>query len=175
MNARVVAATEEDLAAISRLAAGIWRAHYPGIISVEQIDYMLSKMYSLDKLREEVRARGIGYYRLLAGDEFAGFAACGIFDEQDSSGSDGNAFKLHKLYVHPKWHGNGFGALLLQHCERQSRDAGARRLVLAVNKRNSKAIGFYQRHGFAIARSIIEDIGGGFFMDDYVMEKNLIS
>jgi diamine N-acetyltransferase len=174
MNARVVGATEEDLAAISQLAGSIWRAHYPGIISMEQIDYMLARMYALETLRDELCFRGIRYDKLLAGDEFAGFAAYGPMEDSLSGARNGGTVKLHKLYLHPKWHGRGLGTLLLQHCERQTRDAGARRLVLAVNKRNSKAIASYRRNGFVIVQSVVEDIGGGFVMDDYVMEKTLM-
>jgi GNAT superfamily N-acetyltransferase len=173
MNARIVGATEDDLAAVSQLAASIWRAHYPGIISTEQIEYMLAKMYSIDTLRDELCVRGIRYDRLLAGGEFAGFASYGVLGDSRSGACNCRTVKLHKLYLHPNWHGKGLGTLLLQHCERQARGAGARRLVLTVNKRNSKAIAAYQRNGFAIVQSVIEDIGGGFVMDDYVMEKEL--
>ncbi len=43
-------ATTDDCNAISTLAHSIWHSHYPGIITVQQIDYMLSKMYSVEKL-----------------------------------------------------------------------------------------------------------------------------
>jgi len=36
--AQIKAATVEDLPAIRDLAAVIWRAYYPGIVSREQID-----------------------------------------------------------------------------------------------------------------------------------------
>jgi RimJ/RimL family protein N-acetyltransferase len=48
-----------------------------------------------------------------------------------------------------------------------------RRLILSVNKRNTKAITAYKRNGFAIVESVVTDIGGGFVMDDYVMAKEL--
>jgi RimJ/RimL family protein N-acetyltransferase len=48
-----------------------------------------------------------------------------------------------------------------------------RRLILSVNKRNTKAITAYKRNGFAIVESVVTDIGGGFVMDDYVMDKEL--
>jgi ribosomal protein S18 acetylase RimI-like enzyme len=65
------------------------------------------------------------------------------------------------------------GSLLLHHCEHEVRGLGAARLMLTVNKRNSKAIAAYERNGFTITESIVVDIGGGFVMDDYVMAKDL--
>lgn len=152
--------------AIARLAGVIWHAHYPGIISTEQIDYMLAKMYSLETLREEIRLRAIRYERLLVGEEFAGFASHGPTEQP-------KLFKLHKIYLHPAWHGRGLGSLLLRHCEREACKLGADRLVLTVNKRNSKAIAAYQRNGFSITDSVVVNIGGGFVLDDYVMAKGL--
>ena len=58
----ILPAGPEHVAEIARLAAVVWRAHYPGIISHEQIDYMLAKMYDLDGLRREM-ANGIIYLR----------------------------------------------------------------------------------------------------------------
>jgi hypothetical protein len=60
---QILPATEADLPAIATLAGVIWRAHYPGIISSEQIEYMLAKMYSLGTLREEISLRAIRYER----------------------------------------------------------------------------------------------------------------
>jgi ribosomal protein S18 acetylase RimI-like enzyme len=162
----IVPASEDDLQAISALAGVIWRACYPGIITLAQIEYMLTRMYSLETLREEVRSRGIRYNRLLAGAELVGFSA---------SGPEGvpGVFKLHKLYLHPGRHGRGLGSLLLRHCEKEVREMGGRHLVLHVNKRNTKAIAAYERNGFVRDAEVVTDIGEGFAMDDFVMTKNL--
>ena len=85
---QIIQATETDLPAIARLAEVIWRAHYPGIISTEQIDYMLARMYSLETMREEIRLRAIRYERLLAGGEMIGFASYGPTEKP-------GLFKLH--------------------------------------------------------------------------------
>ena len=162
----VVPASEEHLRAISDLAAVIWRACYPGIIAVEQIDYMLARMYSLDTMGEEIRSQGIRYERLLAGAELIGFASYGPTEKPE-------VFKLHKLYLLPTWHSRGAGSLLLQHCEREAGKLGALRLALNVNKRNTKAIKAYRANGFEIVESVVADIGGGFVMDDYLMAKEL--
>jgi ribosomal protein S18 acetylase RimI-like enzyme len=162
---RVVPAAEQDLPAVAALAQRIWRECYPGIITVEQIEYMLAMMYSLDVLREELHG-AIRYERLLTGEEFVGFAAYGPTDQRAE-------FKLHKFYLLREWHGSGLAGLLLEQCEHRLRQVGARRLVLNVNKGNARAIAFYRKHGFDIAESVVVDIGRGFVMDDYVMGKEL--
>ena len=163
---RILPAAEEHLPGLAELAGVIWRQHYPGIISSAQIEYMLAKMYSLPTLREEIRSQGIWFVRLLVDDRFVGFAACGPATEP-------GMVKLHKCYLLPELHGHGYGSLLLQYCERVARQRGDRRLVLAVNKRNAKAITAYQRNGFRIAESVITDFGSGYVMDDFIMTKDL--
>jgi GNAT superfamily N-acetyltransferase len=148
------------------LAGVIWRQHYPGIISHAQIDYMLGKMYSLATLRDEMRSHGIHFYRLLADGRFVGFASLGPTDKP-------GVVKLHKCYLLPALHGRGLGSAFLEHCEAEARRLGARRLILAVNKRNTKAIAAYQRNGFTVAESVVTDFGGGFVMDDFIMAKEL--
>jgi ribosomal protein S18 acetylase RimI-like enzyme len=164
--AQIIQATEACLPAISGLAGVIWRACYPGIITRAQIDYMLARMYSLDVLREEIHSQGVRYDQLLVGGKLAGFASYGPTSEP-------GVMKLHKLYLLPEMHNRGLGSRLLQHVEREVRAGAGRRLILSVNKRNTRAIAAYRRNGFVIAESVVTDIGGGFVMDDYIMTKEL--
>lgn len=165
-SATIVPAAEADLPALAGLAGVIWRRCYPGIISQEQIEYMLGKMYSLEVLREEIRSEGIRFYMLLTGKQFAGFASIGPT-------RTAGVMKLHKLYLLQEFHGRGLGSLLLKHCEAEAKRFGALRLILSVNKHNANAIAAYQRNGFKEVESIVTDIGGGFVMDDFIMAKDL--
>ncbi len=165
-NTQIVRAQEEHLPAISELAGVIWRACYPGIITSEQIDYMLARMYSLDVLRDEIRSQGIRYDLLLVDGKPAGFASYGPTSES-------GVIKLHKLYLLAEMHGRGLGSRLLQQVEHEVRAGAGCRLILSVNKRNARAIAAYQRNGFVTADSVVTDIGGGFVMDDYIMAKEL--
>jgi GNAT superfamily N-acetyltransferase len=163
---QIIRAKEEHLPAISELAGVIWRACYPAIITHKQIDYMLARMYALDVLRDEIRSQGIRHDLLLVDGKPAGFASYGPTSEP-------GVMKLYKLYLLPEMHGRGLGSRLLQHVEREVWAGAGRRLILSVNKRNTKAITAYKRNGFAIVESVVTDIGGGFVMDDYVMDKEL--
>ncbi len=167
LQVRILPATStEQLAAIAELAGIIWRAHYPGIISPEQIEFMLARMYSVDTLLDEVRSQGIHFYTLAADERIVGFASIGPTATKE-------VWKLHKLYLRPELHGCGLGSLLLRHCEAEAQRFGAQRLILSVNKRNARAIAAYQRNGFKMVESVVTEIGGGFVMDDFIMAKEL--
>ena len=124
---------------------------------------MLSRMYDFDVLRQELE-NGMRYLCLFAGTGLAAFSAHGPL---------GNEMKLHKLYVDPAQQRKGFGSLLLQQVEADSRGRGFQTLILAVNKANHQAIAAYRKNGFNIRESVVVDIGQGFVMDDYVMAKAL--
>jgi diamine N-acetyltransferase len=166
MKAAIEPATAEHLAEIAALAATIWRAHYPGIISHEQIEYMLARMYDVEVMRRELES-GIAYDGLLVDGTLCGFSSYGPT-------SNAGEMKLHKLYVHPDYQRQGFGAALLKQVEEVARERGFSTLALAVNKKNTQAFFAYRKLGFTIRESIIADIGGGFVMDDYVMAKSLL-
>ena len=164
--ARVARAAESDLAAVAELARVIWRKHYPGIISHEQIEYMLALGYSFDALRSFITDGGAGLDLAYVGEKLAGFAGYYRPGPPDE-------LKLDKLYVHQDHHGRGVGSRLIAHVERAASEQGRPTLILNVNKQNTKAIRIYESKGFAIREPVVVDIGGGFVMDDYVMMKRL--
>ena len=161
--ARIRPASAADLAVISALAGRVWRAHYPAILSPEQIEYMLRWMYDIRQLRRDVE-RGVVYQLLLEGDRPLGF--CG-YEELHGE------LKLHKLYLDVAEHGRGLGSMLLRHVEEEARRRGLAKVALGVNRFNEKAIRAYQRNGYRIRGPLKTEIGGGFVMDDWIMEKPL--
>ncbi|MFC1925860.1 GNAT family N-acetyltransferase [Chloroflexota bacterium] len=164
---RIEGVTAENLAEIIHLAELVWWDHFPGIISDEQIEYMLSKGYTEDKIIRELESGTVCWVTLLDGSELVGFASYGPVD-------NGEEMQLHKLYVHPGFQWTGYGTAVLHYIQKKAAENGYKYLVLAVNKNNEKAISAYLKNGFVITESRITDIGNGFFMDDYIMSKYLI-
>ena len=54
-----------------------------------------------------------------------------------------------------------------------ARRHGARKIALTVNKGNRLALAVYERLGFRKAGAPVTDIGGGFVMDDYRLERSV--
>ncbi len=156
---------ESDIDNLIPLAGRIWHAHYPGIITPEQIDYMLERGYTRQVILDEMGSLGVIWLAIRSGGVMIGFASVGPYAPQ--------AMKLHKLYLLPEYHGTGIGARALAEVEQIARDNAASALVLNVNRHNSKAIRAYQRAGWQVTETVVVDIGNGYVMDDYIMTKPL--
>lgn len=159
----IITATKEQLPVIQELACKIWPDTYGQILSPEQLDYMLQNFYNITSLEKQFDS---GQVFLLAKEEgnFLGFAAYQI-----NCKTEGKT-KLHKIYVLPETQGKGIGKLLLQEVENRALLHGNTHLFLNVNKYN-KAIDFYKSQGFVVVLDEVIDIGHGYVMDDYVMER----
>jgi len=162
----ISAASPADAVAIASLAREIWYLHYPGIITVSQIDYMLGQRYRPDIIAAQINANEAWWDKLEVGSWLAGFAGY-------EHGSAPDSVKLDKLYVHPRVQKRGYGYALVKHVEACSRERGFSLLYLQVNKGNTASIAFYRKAGFAVTDNVKVDIGNGYFMDDYVMSKRL--
>jgi diamine N-acetyltransferase len=153
-----------DIAQIQSLAKTIWHAHYPSIISVEQIDYMLSKMYSTEQITSELESGATFYEFIMRSETAVGFLSCTIEPTE-------HTMKLSKLYVKPDAHGTGVGRAALAHIEQHALEQKLSSVYLFVNKQNTKAIRAYERFGFTVETSVVADIGNGYVMDDFKMRK----
>lgn len=164
-DARIEPLTDADVETMAALARRIWLAHYPAIIGMAQIEYMLDQRYRPEVVRAELARAGIWWDKLILDGEMAGFASYFL--------APAGAMKLDKIYVEPRHQRRGWGGRLIARAAAVARTQGCTRLVLAVNRNNHSAIAAYRKHGFHVAESVVKDIGGGFVMDDYVMEKPL--
>jgi len=157
---------DADIPELVRLARAIWYAHYPSIITVEQIEYMLEQRYGGGVIREQLASGSAWWDKLLLDGDIVAFAS-------SEPGEHPREMKLDKLYVRYDLRGRGYGGRLLRHVEQRARTLGYMRLYLQVNKNNRSAIDAYLRSGFSVSESAKFDIGGGFVMDDYIMSKAL--
>jgi ribosomal protein S18 acetylase RimI-like enzyme len=153
----------EDLLRIEQLARTIWPSTFKDIITTEQIDFMLNWMYSLQQMQKEIKL-GTIYELVYYENKTIGF--CGY-----TKHSNINAIKMDKIYILPENQGMGIGSKVISHICEYTKEQGFHSVVLAVNKKNSSAINAYKKNRFKIIESVKNDIGNGFFMDDYIMER----
>ncbi len=167
MSVEISALRDDQIDALGALARHIWQQHYPAIISQAQIDYMLHQRYDAAAIRQQLRLPGSVWDVAQQGGQLIGF----VHYYPDA---DPQRLKLDKLYVHPDWQRQGVGAALLARVVRAARQQRRRIIQLRTNKRNAKALAAYRQYGFVIVAAVITEIGDGFVMDDYVLEKTWV-
>lgn len=159
------ALSASETAVIAELARLIWNEHYSSIISQQQIDYMLHNFQSAAAINKQI-ADGMLYFLISNNSQPAGYLAVTPDAKHD---------KLHisKIYLDAAHRGKGHGKQALDFIEQQCREMRLQTLWLTVNKHNHIAINAYHRWGFNTTGAVVTDIGNGFVMDDFIMEKSI--
>jgi len=158
MSVQVINAGYEHAQTIHDLANNIWREHYPGIISKEQIDYMLQSRYAVQYLKNLMQ-QGEKFFLCIEDDLPIGFYS---YTQRSTD------YFLNKFYLSKSKHRGGVGTIMFNHLLTQI-EADNVPLRLQVNRKNLKAINFYFKQGFVIEEVKDFDIGGGYLMEDFVM------
>ncbi|HKO79797.1 MAG TPA: GNAT family N-acetyltransferase, partial [Chitinophagaceae bacterium] len=154
-----------DIPLIRDLAYKIWPHAYANILSQEQLDYMLKLLYDEKVLHEQIEGN-IEFIIAYDGVHPVGFASFGLAEPA--------IYKLHKIYVLPSQQGKGTGRFIIEQLMKAMKAKGAMALQLNVNRQNN-AKNFYEKLGFVVIKEEDIDIGNGYYMNDYVMEKKLMS
>ncbi len=158
--------TDSSFTDIRGIAAEVWPKTYGAILSQEQFDYMMEMMYSVASLQLQANEK---QHHFILAKEYGiavGFAAY-EFDSNQTSKT-----KIHKIYILSTQQGKGIGKILLDYIANIAKTQNNIAVFLNVNKYNL-AQHFYKKLGFNIVEEIVIDIGQGYVMDDYVMEKEI--
>ena len=126
---------------------------------------MLDKFQSSTAIASQLQS-GAEYYLVSAGDQCTGYM--GLIPDPEN-----HKMMISTLYVRREARGTGLGALLLDFANRECETRGIATLWLTVNRFNHAPVDWYRRKGFTIVDEVKKDIGGGFYMDDFIMEKKL--
>jgi diamine N-acetyltransferase len=156
-------ATTEHIPLIRELTYQVWPQTYASILSQDQIDYMLEMMYSPSSLTKQIN-EGAQFIIVYEEKSPVGFASYQLIEP--------SIYKLHKIYVLPSQQGKGTGRFIIDYIIEEIKMKNAVAMQLQVNKQN-KAKEFYEKLGFTVIKEFAFDIGNGYVMDDYIMEKKL--
>lgn len=153
--------TDEQIQLLADTANGIWHEYFPGIITTEQIDYMVEKFQSIPALTAQIREDGYLYYLVKNENEVLGYI--GLHPEEER-------LFLSKLYLKAENRGKHYASQMLQFIEKIAKERKLTSIYLTVNRYNDSTIAVYRNKGFTTIKEQAADIGNGFVMDDYIME-----
>ena len=143
--------SDEDIQQLAKLANEIWHEYFIDIISFEQIEYMVEKFQS---------------YPALAFEETELIGYCGVKPEKER-------LFLSKLYLRKDKRGQGLASYLLEEAIKFAKEQNKQAIYLTCNKYNQHSLDVYHGKGFQDINAVQTDIGRGFIMDDYILEKVL--
>lgn len=146
----------ESVRELSRVATAIVRDYYDPIVGEAQNTYMLVRFQSEEAIRSQLAA-GYAYY-LLYDRRIVGFV--GFYPREED-------LYLSKFYLYADCRGQGYGHEALAWLQAEARRRGLGAISLNVNKHNP-TIRVYEHWGFVRVADEKKDIGGGYYMDDYV-------
>ncbi|WYP26405.1 GNAT family N-acetyltransferase [Alkalihalobacillus sp. FSL W8-0930] len=156
--------TESEIHTLAEQAVGIWNEHYIGIITKEQVDYMIGKFQSAEAVTRQIETEGYEYFNLNVNQAPIGYLAVK---------EEGSRLFLSKLYMLKEARGKGYASEAMSFLENLCKQRDLEVLWLTVNRENRHTIEVYKKKGFKIVAEEVNDIGHGFVMDDYIMEKKV--
>ncbi|UCB54841.1 MAG: GNAT family N-acetyltransferase [Thiotrichales bacterium] len=157
--------SDSDITAVAELADEIWHEHFIPIIGDQQVDYMLEKFQSPAAIAEQLQS-GFEYYIAAIDKRYVGYM--GLVPDPPNG-----TMMISKIYVKREARGDGIGKRLLQLVETECNQRRIDTIWLTVNRFNHAPIEWYRRKGFFVVDEVKKDIGGGFYMDDFIMRKRL--
>lgn len=156
--------TAGEIDTVARLARIIWNEHYVPIIGQAQVDYMTIRFQSEEAITGQISREGYTYYLIHAAGQPVGYLA---------STEKKDELFLSKLYVLASERGKGYGRLGVDFLAGICRDKGLKMITLTVNKYNTNTIRAYEKLGFERYGEVVNDIGEGYVMDDYLMRRRV--
>ncbi len=160
------AITDDDRKQLAALADEIWHEYWPSRIGLAQTDYMVQRFQSFDALTHDMTENGYEYWFICGADDgrIVGYTGGNVEAET-------NRYFISKIYLRATERGKGFARRTVEFYEDICRERNLDAMYLTVNKENSLAIRAYVGTGFKTIDASVTDIGEGFVMDDYIMEK----
>lgn len=160
--------TADDRQRLAALADEIWHEYWPALIGDAQTDYMVENFQSLEAIERDMREHAYEYWFMRAEDNgrIAGYTGGCVEPET-------NRFFISKIYLRAEERGHGFASQTIRFYEDLCRARGLAALYLTVNKHNDLGVRAYRGKGFETIDSVETDIGQGFIMDDFIMEKRI--
>lgn len=168
--------TPKEVSHLAQMAGAIWREYWPDLIGEAQTEYMVANFQSLEAIKRDMATENYEYWFILSDtpdartNEPAGreriVGYTGGHEEPET-----DRFFISKIYLFKNERGKGYASEVVRFYENLCKERNLKAMYLTVNKGNDMGIRAYKTKGFETIDAVETDIGSGFIMDDYIMEK----
>jgi len=158
--------SSDDIREVAMLAHEIWNQHFVSIIGQQQVDYMLNEFQSPSAIISQI-STGFEYYLVFTEreDQLEKAGYLGLLPDEEEG-----RLMISKIYIKAQHRGAGLGNYSVDFVKNLCAERQLKTIWLTVNRFNNDTLDWYKRKGFVIVDEVKKDIGGGFVMDDFIME-----
>jgi GNAT superfamily N-acetyltransferase len=146
-NLNLVPIQADDQAVLFSLMDKIYRDAYRYVWG-DQGDWYVNLIYNPETLQKELN-RARSHYFFVESDAVKIGILKYDFPFSPREIQIPNSMKLHRLYLHPDFHGKGVAKRLVEHCEKISLENGLESIWLEVMSCQPQAKRFYEKMGFS--------------------------
>jgi len=142
--------TPGDLEALRHISIETYEQTFRGMTSRETMDAYLGEAFAREKLEKELAAEGCHFFFQECGMELSGYLKLNEAPDQ-SDLNDPRSLEIERIYVRAPFQGRGLGKTLMDFALRTALASRKDYVWLGVWEKNSAALAFYSKMGFAVA------------------------
>lgn len=151
---------------IEKLATEILHEVYDPIIPAEHTEYFLTEFQSENAIENQIENENFSYFLLNYNTKNVGYLGIQKLNKK---------LNLSKLYILKSFRGLKIGKTALEYVNRFATESGIEKIELIVNRQNQNTIEIYLKNEFKIVESIVNSFPNGHSVEDYKMEKILVT
>jgi diamine N-acetyltransferase len=163
----------EDVPVLRQIGQETYFDTFAFMNTPENMDAYLRDAFSPERITSELQMTTSAFYFLQVKGILAGYLEINLAPSQ-SDLNESRTLEIERIYIVNSCQGSGFGKRLLQAAERIGLDLGCTSTWLGVWEKNVKAIGFYERMGYAEVQRHSFRMGKE-VQSDLIMKKSLAS
>ncbi|RZK53230.1 MAG: GNAT family N-acetyltransferase [Pedobacter sp.] len=147
-NIEVLRITVDDIIALQEISKQTFLETFSATNDEQNMNKYLEENFSADKLIKELENTCSQFYLAYLNARIIGYLKLNIGEAQKEN-PDKNALEIERIYVLNSFQGKKVGQLLYKKAIEVAEDLKVEYVWLGVWENNFKAIGFYERNGFA--------------------------
>lgn len=171
-NVMIVPVEKTEISNLLHLAKSTFINTYAHLNDPKNFDEYVTKNFSLEKISEEFNHPESAFFFAKKDDQICGYLKLNWGAAQTDQAL-ANAVEIERIYVKQAFQGQKIGKLMIEAAEDITKKKGIEWLWLGVWEENPKAIGFYQKMGFAAFGEHVFVLGPERQID-ILMKKNVI-
>lgn len=136
-----------DVGTLQALSLDTFRSAFGHLNTPENMEAYCAQAFGADAMQAQMKTPGTSFWFLYADGELAGYLKLNSDGAQTDNAAE-NALEIERIYVSSAFQGQGLGGYLIEKAAETARQMGKDSVWLGVWEHNTRAISFYEAHGF---------------------------